>query len=139
MGYADYFYDGFVKALEYEPTDCQKSLFRKLAAFLTCEDSDIMVVNGYAGTGKTTAVSAAISFLKSLKVNCVLLAPTGRAAKVLSGYAHTPAYTVHKHIYRQKSRFHSSESKAPDSRAFSALETFSSIWSAMSGKVRTTG
>ncbi len=103
MGYADYFYDGFVKALEYEPTDCQKSLFRKLAAFLTCEDSDIMVVNGYAGTGKTTAVSAAISFLKSLKVNCVLLAPTGRAAKVLSGYAHTPAYTVHKHIYRQKS------------------------------------
>ena len=103
MAAADFLFDGFLQSLEYEPTDCQKTMFRKLAAFLSGDDSDIMVVNGYAGTGKTTAVSAAISFLKSLKVNCVLLAPTGRAAKVLSGYAHTPAYTVHKHIYRQKS------------------------------------
>ena len=98
MAAADFLFDGFLQSLEYEPTDCQKTMFRKLAAFLSGDDSDIMVVNGYAGTGKTTAVSAAISFLKSLKVNCVLLAPTGRAAKVLSGYAHTPAYTVHKHI-----------------------------------------
>ena len=103
MAAADFLFDGFLQSLEYEPTDCQKTMLRKLAAFLSGDDSDIMVVNGYAGTGKTTAVSAAISFLKSLKVNCVLLAPTGRAAKVLSGYAHTPAYTVHKHIYRQKS------------------------------------
>ena len=76
MAAADFLFDGFLQSLEYEPTDCQKTMFRKLAAFLSGDDSDIMVVNGYAGTGKTTAVSAAISFLKSLKVNCVLLAPT---------------------------------------------------------------
>lgn len=103
MGGADFFYKGFSDALGYEPTACQKAMFRKLADFLFGDGGDIMVVNGYAGTGKTTAVAAAISFLKSLKVNCVLLAPTGRAAKVLSGYAHSQAYTVHKHIYRQKS------------------------------------
>ena len=97
-----FLYSGFVKDLGYEPTECQKGLFRKLAEFLNGDSSDIMVVNGYAGTGKTTAVSAAISFLKSLDVRCVLLAPTGRAAKVLAGYAHSPAFTVHKHIYRQK-------------------------------------
>ena len=103
MGSADFLYSGFLGRLGYEATDCQKTLFRNMAMFISGDDCDIMVVNGYAGTGKTSAVSAAISFLKSLKVNCVLLAPTGRAAKVLSGYAGTPAYTVHKHIYRQKS------------------------------------
>lgn len=103
MGSGDFLYSGFIKALEYEPTECQSKFFRNLALFLDGDDCDIMVVNGYAGTGKTTAVSAAISFLNSLKVHCVLLAPTGRAAKVLSGYAHASAYTVHKHIYRQKS------------------------------------
>ena len=103
MGSADFLYDGFLKALKYEATECQLALFRKMADFLNGDECDIMAVNGYAGTGKTTAISAVISFLQSLKVNCILLAPTGRAAKVLSGYAHSPAYTVHKHIYRQKS------------------------------------
>ena len=103
MGSADFLYSGFIKALKFEPTACQKNLFRNLSDFLNNDGSDIMVVNGYAGTGKTTAISAAISFLKSLNVKCILLAPTGRAAKVLAGYAHSPAYTVHKHIYRQKS------------------------------------
>ena len=58
---------------------------------------------GYAGTGKTTAVSAVISVMKEFGTKCILLAPTGRAAKVLSSYAGQPAYTIHKHIYRQKS------------------------------------
>lgn len=102
MGSGDFLYSGFVRALEYEPTECQKIFFRKMATFLDTDGCDIMVVNGYAGTGKTTAVAAAISFLQELKVNCVLLAPTGRAAKVLAGYAGRQAYTVHKHIYRQK-------------------------------------
>ena len=102
MGYADYFYDGFVKALEYEPTDCQKSLFRKLAAFLTCEDSDIMVVNGYAGTGKTTAVSAAISFLKSLKVNCVLQGAF--RIRTYSGLYSTQAYLSSEISFRLRLR-----------------------------------
>ena len=57
------------------------------------------LLRGYAGTGKTSLVSALIQTLPQLRVNCVLLAPTGRAAKVLSGYAHRPAFTIHKKIY----------------------------------------
>ena len=60
-------------------------------------------MNGYAGTGKTTAISAVIAVMTEYKIKSVLLAPTGRAAKVLSGYSGMPAYTIHKHIYRQKS------------------------------------
>ena len=74
-----------------------------MAAFVTCDDADILVVNGYAGTGKTTAVAAVIAALKDVGTPSVLLAPTGRAAKVLSGISRRPAYTIHKHIYRQKS------------------------------------
>ena len=66
-------------------------------------DGDILVVNGYAGTGKTTAIASVIRTMKEYRHPCILLAPTGRAAKVLSGYAGAPAYTIHKHIYRQKS------------------------------------
>ncbi|MBE6217245.1 MAG: ATP-dependent endonuclease [Bacteroidales bacterium] len=75
---------------------------RKAAEFITSDD-DIMVVNGYAGTGKTTALSAIISVMKEYGTKCVLLAPTGRAAKVLSSYSGERAFTIHKHIYRQKS------------------------------------
>lgn len=103
MGKADFLYSGFVSRLQYEPTSCQEGLLRKVADFVSSDDSDIMVVNGYAGTGKTTAISAVISVMKEFQTKCVLLAPTGRAAKVLSSYAGQPAYTIHKHIYRQKS------------------------------------
>ena len=103
MGKADFLYSGFVSRLQYEPTLCQEGLLRKVADFVSSDDSDILVVNGYAGTGKTTAISAVISVMKEFQTKCVLLAPTGRAAKVLSSYAGQPAYTIHKHIYRQKS------------------------------------
>lgn len=103
MARGEFLYQRFVSCLDYEPTPCQDALLQGVGAFLTGEDSDIMVVNGYAGTGKTTAVSAVIEALGEMKVPCVLLAPTGRAAKVLSSYAGRPAYTIHKHIYRQKS------------------------------------
>lgn len=98
----DFFYNGFLAELDYEPTPCQDRLLRTASSFLRSDESDILVVNGYAGTGKTTAISAIISFLGSLDVNCILLAPTGRAAKVLSNYSGRPAFTIHKHIYRQK-------------------------------------
>lgn len=103
MGRADFLYSEFLSKLKYDPTSCQDSLLRKVADFVSSDEDDILVVNGYAGTGKTTAVSAVISVLKELKTKCVLLAPTGRAAKVLSSYSGQPAYTIHKHIYRQKS------------------------------------
>ena len=103
MGRSDFLYSGFISRLRYEPTSCQEGLLRKVADFVSSDDEDILVVNGYAGTGKTTAISSVISVMKEYGTKCVLLAPTGRAAKVLSSYSGQPAYTIHKHIYRQKS------------------------------------
>lgn len=103
MGQTDFLYQAFISRLRYEPTSCQEELLHKVADFMSGDDEDIMVVNGYAGTGKTTAISSVIAVMKEYKVKTVLLAPTGRAAKVLSGYSGQPAYTIHKHIYRQKS------------------------------------
>ena len=103
MDRADFLEQQFLKRFKAEPTPCQARLFREVAAFVTCDDADILVVNGYAGTGKTTAIAAVIVGLRDVGTQSVLLAPTGRAAKVLSGIAHRPAFTIHKHIYRQKS------------------------------------
>ena len=96
----DYYYRHFLQHLGFQPTSCQDSLFRQVASFITA-DEDLMLVNGYAGTGKTSAFAAIIAAMKEAGVNCSLMAPTGRAAKVLSLFAHTPASTIHKKIYRQ--------------------------------------
>lgn len=103
MDRAEFIAESFRSHLDFEPTSCQEKLFIDIASFITGDDGDILIVNGYAGTGKTTAVSAVIASMKDFKMPCVLLAPTGRAAKVLSSYTGRPASTVHKHIYRQKS------------------------------------
>ena len=102
MGRADFLYKGFISRLAFEPTPCQESLLQRISEFVSSDDDDIFIVNGYAGTGKTTAISSVISTLKEYKTKSVLLAPTGRAAKVLSSYSGQPALTIHKHIYRQK-------------------------------------
>lgn len=102
MGRADFLYQGIKSKLQFEPTVCQDNFFRQAAEFLSSDDGDILVVNGYAGTGKTTAVAAVVASMREFKVPCVLLAPTGRAAKVLAGFTGRHAYTIHKHIYRQK-------------------------------------
>ena len=86
----------------FEPTDGQRSLFDTLVGFV-CGEGEIMIVNGYAGTGKTEAVGAVVKAMKSCGMRYRLMAPTGRAAKVLSGYTGEKATTIHKHIYRQKS------------------------------------
>ncbi len=103
MDRAGFLYDEFLRRFPYEPTPCQDRLLRDLGEFLTGDDADILVVNGYAGTGKTTALAAVVSTFTELHTPCILMAPTGRAAKVLSGYTGRPASTVHKQIYRQKS------------------------------------
>ena len=103
MGYGSFLYNKFISYLGFTPTSCQDRLLDAVSEFITSDDGDILVVNGYAGTGKTTAVSAVIRTMQEYRHQCILLAPTGRAAKVLSGYAGLPAYTIHKHIYRQKS------------------------------------
>lgn len=102
MGASEYLYGCFLRHLKFTPTSCQENMLHKMAEFVDGTDSDILVVNGYAGTGKTSAVAAVIGALKEHNVPVVLLAPTGRAAKVLSNYSGMPAFTIHKHIYRQK-------------------------------------
>jgi exodeoxyribonuclease-5 len=79
-------------------------MIQELALFLSSDDpSEIMLVKGYAGTGKTTLVNSVVRTLHSMKLRSVLLAPTGRAAKVISAYTGRPAWTIHRKIYRQKS------------------------------------
>ena len=86
------------------PTFGQKKIVEKFSEFLLDSDfSRIFIINGYAGTGKTSLVAAFVAALKDLNIKTILLAPTGRAAKVLAGYASQNAQTVHKRIYRQNS------------------------------------
>ena len=103
MDRAHFLYEEFLRHFSYEPTPCQDRLLRQIGAFLSTDEGDILVVNGYAGTGKTSALSAVVATMHAFHTPCVLLAPTGRSAKVLQGYTGSQAYTVHKHIYRQKS------------------------------------
>ena len=90
--------------LPFTPTACQAELIEVLSVFITSNEPDeIMLIKGYAGTGKTTMVFSLTKSLATLKIRSVLLAPTGRAAKVMAGYSGMPAFTIHKKIYRQKS------------------------------------
>ena len=85
------------------PTAEQERAMRLFADFLTDrEERTVFVLRGSAGTGKTTLAAAVVRALMSLQQKLVLMAPTGRAAKVFSGYAGCAAYTIHKRIYRQK-------------------------------------
>lgn len=88
--------------LPYVPNDQQVQLTAALARF--CSPSSpgdvVFLLNGYAGTGKTSLTGALVKALNEANVASVLLAPTGRAAKVFSRFAHHPAYTIHRRIYR---------------------------------------
>lgn len=101
----------------FETTPGQKKIIEKLSEYLVDEDfSKIFVLNGYAGTGKTTLIAALVGALKELEIKSVLLAPTGRAAKVLARYAREKANTIHKRIYRQRTNaaYESKFSLAPN-------------------------
>ncbi len=88
----------------HEPTNEQYLVVRKWEEFLLSrKPNTLFLLKGYAGTGKTSLVAALVKTLLQLKQSVMLLAPTGRAAKVFSSYADAPAYTIHKRIYRQKS------------------------------------
>ena len=91
-----------VEEFPYEPTNCQRRLMGNLAVFLTLgwkKSNAIFVLKGYAGTGKTTVVKALVNVLPKLGKRIILMAPTGRAAKVLSSYTGLPAHTIHRKIY----------------------------------------
>ena len=88
----------------YKPTFEQENVVKILANFLFCRKMDVLfLLKGYAGTGKTSLIGALVKTMDQLEQKCILMAPTGRAAKVFSHYAGHPAYTIHKKIYRQKS------------------------------------
>lgn len=92
-----------IQNFPYIPTKDQQTALEMLSLFLLSKEKDsIMLLLGYAGTGKTSLVSALVKTLGALKQKVILLAPTGRAAKVLSTYSGHKAYTIHKKIYRQK-------------------------------------
>lgn len=85
------------------PTEQQEKALKLLALFVSAFDPDsCFILKGYAGTGKTTIISSLTKSLRYINKRSVLLAPTGRAAKVMSEYARRPAYTIHKKIYRKK-------------------------------------
>ena len=89
--------------LSFDATNNQKKIIEKLSVWLSDDDySRIFLLNGYAGTGKTTIIAAFVAALKELGIKPILLAPTGRAAKVLTRYSNLTAYTIHKKIYREK-------------------------------------
>ena len=88
--------------LPFEPNKEKDQLFLSLGRFLVSRTPrKAFILRGYAGTGKTSVMSALVNAMIGLKQACVLLAPTGRAAKVLCKYSRMPAYTIHKYIYRQ--------------------------------------
>ena len=92
-----------VANLSFTPNEGQDELLNKLSQFVVSPvHRKAFILLGYAGTGKTSITAALVKAYQELQQKIVLLAPTGRAAKVISRYAHAPAYTIHKYIYRQK-------------------------------------
>ena len=87
----------------FQPTSEQEKAIETLSEFLLSHTSEeIFILRGYAGTGKTSLVGALVKTMDALKQKSILMAPTGRAAKVFSLYAGHSAFTIHKKIYRQK-------------------------------------
>ena len=92
------------EALGLVPTAEQEHAIDVFSMFMTDRDDHVaMILRGSAGTGKTTLAGAIVRAMSALKQRMILLAPTGRAAKVFSLNAGHPAYTIHRRIYRQKS------------------------------------
>ncbi|MDD2324252.1 MAG: AAA family ATPase [Candidatus Cloacimonadaceae bacterium] len=84
---------------KFPPTDQQRAVADKIVDFCTQDRSRVMILSGYAGTGKTTLIKAIIDHLKTRKIPCKLMAATGRAARVLQEKTALPTYTVHRYIY----------------------------------------
>ena len=96
-------YDEFIKRFPYAPTLMQDELLVQLSHFVLDKNKQsLFLLKGYAGTGKTTIISTLISNLWHVGLKAVLLAPTGRAAKVIGKYSNRAAFTIHKKIYHPK-------------------------------------
>jgi exodeoxyribonuclease V len=96
------FYDRLIFHFGFKPTVGQSHMFYAFSRMIfSLKTRCALTIKGYAGTGKTTSVKAMVAALYENNFACVLLAPTGRAAKVLSNYTGHSAYTIHKHIYQR--------------------------------------
>lgn len=97
-----HFINAVIQALPFEPNTQQNEAIQKISKFLfSTQENELFILRGYAGTGKTNLISAVTKALPSIKLKSVLLAPTGRAAKVLSFTSGKNASTIHKKIFRQ--------------------------------------
>jgi len=97
------FYRILTNNFPFSPTSKQDIFFQQIAEFVTNSNTnEIFVLKGYAGTGKTTVISTIVNNLAEINKKYVLLAPTGRAAKVIANYSNKPAFTIHKKIYFPK-------------------------------------
>ena len=106
----------------FTPTTEQENTIERLAEFLLSDnDRKFFLLCGYAGTGKTSLISALVRTMEQLERKTVLLAPTGRAAKVFSAYSGKSAHTIHKCIYRQKSIMDSTTFTLSENRAQNTL------------------
>jgi len=110
--------DDVCRLLPYTPTSDQHTLIHTAAQFVCRPTSTgVLVINGYAGTGKTSVVGALVKVLTERRQPCVLMAPTGRAAHIFGLAASHRAYTIHRRIYRQQSYGSDSYSVAQNSQA----------------------
>lgn len=97
------FYGDLVEKCPFTPTPSQDILLSRLADFVFDKNNkSLFLIRGYAGTGKTTLISTLVNNLWRSGTKAVLMAPTGRAAKVISGYSKRPAFTIHKKIYHPR-------------------------------------
>ncbi|MDO1511707.1 AAA family ATPase [Maribacter confluentis] len=97
------FYSILESKFPHTPTATQSVALQKLAAFtLSDEKNEVFLLKGYAGTGKTTLIGTLVNSLWKVQKKAVLMAPTGRAAKVMSNYSQTQSYTIHRKIYFPK-------------------------------------
>ncbi|MDU1889102.1 MAG: AAA family ATPase [Dysgonomonas sp.] len=100
---SNFFKEKIKENFGFEPTSEQNIALDKIVDFLFLQkDESIFLLRGYAGTGKSSLLGALVKTMTEFKQKTVLLAPTGRAAKVFSSYANHPAFTIHKKIYRQQ-------------------------------------
>ncbi|WP_286827781.1 ATP-dependent DNA helicase, partial [Maribacter sp. UBA4516] len=97
------FYTILENKFPHSPTATQSVALQKLAEFtLSTVKDEVFLLKGYAGTGKTTLIGTLVNSLWKVQKKAVLMAPTGRAAKVMSNYSNTQAFTIHRKIYFPK-------------------------------------
>lgn len=101
MQNTSFFLSALLKHFGLQPTNGQLVFMKQFADFMILgQDREVFILKGYAGTGKTSLVKSVIKTLPSIKMKSILLAPTGRAAKVLGNYSGKKAQTIHSKIYK---------------------------------------